>query len=880
MDDNGHGSNVAGIIGSSSSQYPGVAPDVNLIALKVLDANANGSWTTIDQGLQWVISHQAQYNIVAVNLSVGSGNYTTPPPTVLDNDLATIKNDGLFISVASGNGFYTNQSQPGLAYPAVNPNVVSVGAVWDGNFGQQTWSSGAIDYTTAPDQILSITQRSSALDLLAPGAWINSTWNDGGFQTMGGTSMAAAVVSGAAVLMHQALDAKGEHNLTGESALLQMMQQTGTTIVDNATAANVTPTGLSFKRLNLLAAMNAIGMPAQPPTLSPIASQTLTVGSPLTVTLTATDPSHDPITFSASVVVTPSAAYTLKQQLGLTYPGSYYTNQDGANEKWLTGSGGSWYCILPTGQLYRWAGTMAATLQPANLIATLDSSYYQDPSKLWNAAPPQTPPISLKVVGNQLTIQETAAWTGTFTVQVTASDNGLTSTETFSVTTVNAPPSLAAIANQTVSHGHAVALILQGNDPAGKPLQYTAHIVSAPAGTTPATLSVQGNTLTIATAATFVGSFTVQVTASDGVLSASQSFTVTVTNAAPVLSAIPTQTMAGSLTVTLSASDGDGDALSYSAVVLPPTSTLYQLQQQLQLAPYNGSYYTNLWGAGEKWLAAPNGQWYCLMPTGQLYRWAGTMTATLQPANLVASLGTAVYADPTLLWQAKAPQPPPVAVKVQGNVLTFQATGALSGSFSVQVTVSDGLASAVQTFTVNVVNTPPSLAAIASQSMAAGQTSLSVPLAGSDPDGDALRYSAVVQTPSASLYQLEQQLQLRQYNNSYYTNLWGAGEKWLTAPTGQWYCLMPTGQLYRWAGTLAATLQPANLVASLGTAVYAEPRLLWQAQPPQTPAISLTVQGGQLVVQRPASLLGVFTVQVTVSDGQSTATQTFTLTLN
>src|SRR5262249_2865180 len=77
MDDNGHGTFVAGEIASSSATYPGVAPDVNLIALKVLDGSNNGTWTNIQAGLEWVIAHRAQYNIVAVNLSLGSGNYTT-----------------------------------------------------------------------------------------------------------------------------------------------------------------------------------------------------------------------------------------------------------------------------------------------------------------------------------------------------------------------------------------------------------------------------------------------------------------------------------------------------------------------------------------------------------------------------------------------------------------------------------------------------------------------------------------------------------------------------------------------------------------------------------------------------------------------------------
>src|SRR5205823_12360208 len=68
-DDNGHGTHVAGIIGSSSATYSGVAPNVNLIALKVLDANGSGSFGDIEDALNWVIAHQAQYHIVAINLS-------------------------------------------------------------------------------------------------------------------------------------------------------------------------------------------------------------------------------------------------------------------------------------------------------------------------------------------------------------------------------------------------------------------------------------------------------------------------------------------------------------------------------------------------------------------------------------------------------------------------------------------------------------------------------------------------------------------------------------------------------------------------------------------------------------------------------------------
>lgn len=163
--------------------------------------------------------------------------------------------------------------------------------------------------------------------------------------------------------------------------------------------------------------------------------------------------------------------------------------------------------------------------------------------------------------------------------------------------------------------------------------------------------------------------------------------------------------------------------------------------------------------------------------------------------------------------------------------------------------------------------------------MSPGQNTLTVPLSATDPDGDALTYTATVLTPSASLYQLNQQLGLHMYNGSYYTNEWGYGEKWLVGANGAWYGLFPGGQLYRWSGLITTTMTAANLVATLDPSVYANPELLWNAQPPVAPAITLSIQGNQLTVQRPAGLTGVFQVQVGVTDGVSSVAQTFYVTL-
>ena len=259
LDDNGHGTHVAGIVGSSNTTYSGIAPDVDLIALKVLGANGSGSFGAVEDALQWVAANREQYNIVAVNMSLGAGNFTTDPFTFLDDELSTLEDAGVFLAVASGNSFYSYGSQQGLGAPAVSSYTVSVGAVWDSDVGGISWSSGAVDYTTAADRVTSFTQRSNSLDILAPGALVTNTYLGGGYATMAGTSMAAPMVAGAAALLHQAADDTGQTDLANQDGLLALMQETGIGIVDGDDENdNVINSGLSFKRLDLEAAMNAL----------------------------------------------------------------------------------------------------------------------------------------------------------------------------------------------------------------------------------------------------------------------------------------------------------------------------------------------------------------------------------------------------------------------------------------------------------------------------------------------------------------------------------------------------------------------------------------------------------------------------------------------
>ncbi len=259
-DQNGHGTHVAGIIaGSAASTYPGVASGAKILSLRVLGRDGSGSFANVEKALQWVAQHQQQFNIVAVNMSLGAGNFNTNPWQFLEDDLALLESRGVFLSTASGNGFSTYGSQLGLGFPATSNYTVSVGAVWSGNFGSVTFSSGAKDFSTAADRITSFSQRSAALDILAPGAFVTNAAMGGGWARLAGTSMAAPVVAGAAVLIHQALDARGLGHLATQSFILDIMQDTGVTVVDGDNEQdNVTNSWLSFKRLDVANALAAV----------------------------------------------------------------------------------------------------------------------------------------------------------------------------------------------------------------------------------------------------------------------------------------------------------------------------------------------------------------------------------------------------------------------------------------------------------------------------------------------------------------------------------------------------------------------------------------------------------------------------------------------
>jgi len=274
----GHGSQVASLIGSSNNLYPGIAPNVNLIVLKVFSDGSGGAMgSAVQSALQWCIDNASRYNIAAVNMSLGSGNYSSPYNGEYAPELAGLVNAGIIPIAAAGNDFFVDSSQPGLAYPAADPSALAVGAVWAKDAGGPfAFLSGATDLTTGADRIVSFSQRDpNQYEIFAPGTLLNGASLNDGSAELSGTSQATALISGIAALADQlALHDLGRR-LTFEE-FRSLLQSTGVTIHDGDDEdTDVTATGANYKRADAQAMMQAIESMVPPQATATLAAGAL-----------------------------------------------------------------------------------------------------------------------------------------------------------------------------------------------------------------------------------------------------------------------------------------------------------------------------------------------------------------------------------------------------------------------------------------------------------------------------------------------------------------------------------------------------------------------------------------------------------------------------
>jgi subtilisin family serine protease len=173
-DGNGHGTHVAGTAAAetnNSTGGAGMCPSCAVMPVRVLDNNGSGTLTNVANGITYAADHGAK----VINLSLGGSGSTT-----LQNAVDYAWNKGVFLACAAGNDGTSSQTN---AYPGAYTNCFAVAS------------------TNSSDTKSSFSNYGTWVEVAAPGESIYSTWLNGGYNTISGTSMATPHVAGLAGLL-------------------------------------------------------------------------------------------------------------------------------------------------------------------------------------------------------------------------------------------------------------------------------------------------------------------------------------------------------------------------------------------------------------------------------------------------------------------------------------------------------------------------------------------------------------------------------------------------------------------------------------------------------------------------------------------------------
>lgn len=205
-DDNGHGTHVAGIVAGDGrmsgdgnagriSIHSGVAPGANIVMLKVLDAEGNGTTSTVLRGVDWLLSVKEKYKIRLLNISVGMlPSAGMSEQQALLEAVDKVWNSGIMVVAAAGNN---GPGENSVTIPGISRRILTVGSSDDDMMVTRGLGSG---YSGRGPTECCIVKP----EILAPGTNITScSRNKKGYQVKSGTSMAAPVVTGALALAFQ-----------------------------------------------------------------------------------------------------------------------------------------------------------------------------------------------------------------------------------------------------------------------------------------------------------------------------------------------------------------------------------------------------------------------------------------------------------------------------------------------------------------------------------------------------------------------------------------------------------------------------------------------------------------------------------------------------
>ena len=576
MDDNGHGTHVAGILAAEKNGYlvSGVAPHVDLYGLKILDASGNGDESNLILALQWAIDNHMN----VVNMSLGTHTNVPAMQTAVENAAAA----GIILVAASGNTVTIQDLIYGcpVAYPAAYPQVLST------------------TFTNTNNALTGFSCTGPEVDFASPGDNIISTVPIGpcqncdphGYKALSGTSMASPHLAGAVALLLSA-------GITDQGAP-GLMDDIKNQLCSTATVGfgvNSTPIPTSDPRYAKYFGCGVINVSAAVLPLlsadSPVATDdtaTTAEDTPVSIPVLAndTDPNNDPLTVSGvtdpphgtasvqgdgSVLYTPDANYNGADSFS-------YAVSDGSH----TDTGAVAVTVTPSNDNPVAADdSLVAMTNIPSTVAVLanDTDVDGDSLSVTGATTPSYGTATVNGDGT-ITYQSNNGYTGPDAFDYSIADgHGGTATGHVSVNVIpfNSPPVAGDDTATVAEDGSAdIPVLANDTDPDGGGLSVSA---AGPAGH--GAVSINGNgTIHYVPAADYNGPDSFDYAVQDGVGftdTGTVSVTVTPVNDPPTAvndSVSINEDTSTAINVVANDTDADGDSLTPTATGGSPLGTV------------------------------------------------------------------------------------------------------------------------------------------------------------------------------------------------------------------------------------------------------------------------------------------------------------------
>src|SRR5437588_812801 len=749
MDDFGHGTHVAGTIGAVGNNDIGVAGvnwTTRMIGVKFLDGTGVGTVANAVNAIEFAIQAAAA---TGTNVRILSNSWSAGNTVSLRDEIIKANANNMLFVASAGNDSSNNDVTPRYPSSYNVPNVIAVAATDNRDLLAPFSNYGP-----------------TSVHLAAPGSNILSTTPGDLYQYLSGTSMAVPHVSGTAALV---LSRCPMDTATLKSTLLSTVDAIPV----------LTGKVLTGGRLNANAAIRSC-IPDFTIAASPSA-QASSAGSTTNYTITITANGGFSGAVALSVTGLPTGATATFTPASVTGSGTSTMTVNtspstprGTFPLTVTGTSGA---TVHTTQVtlstaintppVAVADTATTAEDTPATIAVLANDTDADGDLLTVASvgAPAHGTTAINAV-NTITyapaVNNNGADSFTYTISdgpdsftYKASDGTLNSnvaTVTITVTAVNDPP-VANAQSVTTNQDTTKAITLTASDVDGDPLTYA--VVTAP---THGTLSGTAPNLTYTPAAGYFGPDSFTFKANDGTVdsaAATVSLTVVHVNHAPVAAAqIVTAAEDTAKAVVLTATDADGDPLTYSVVAGPTHGALSGTAPNLTYTPalnYNGpdTFTFNVNDGTVDSTAATVSLTITAVndaPTAN----AQSVTTAEDTAKAITLTGTDVDGD--TLTYAITTQPAHGTLTGTAPNVTYTPALNYNGPDSFTFTVKDAAltsTAATVSITVTAVNDPP--VANAQSVTTAEDTAKAITLTGSDVDGDSLTYAAATQPAHGTL---------------------------------------------------------------------------------------------------------------------------------